>query len=112
MLRTRWSRRRSAATPSGACCCAARAAAGPAAGARRGGLLRGPGGGGAGGGNPSPSRCQRDPGWGYVDIPGARYGTYALQFADEHGHVRLKVTAANPDRTVAAYSNAVGPVAA
>jgi hypothetical protein len=80
--------------------------------AKRGVLLHGTGGTWTGGGNRYAYQWQRDTGSGYVDIPGARYGTYALQLADEQAHVRLKVTASNPDAVVAAYSNAVGPVAA
>src|SRR3954451_19072040 len=79
--------------------------------ARRGVQLSGSGGSWAGVGNSYAFQWQRDSGHGYVDIPGARYSTYTLQLADENAQLRLRVTATNPDGTVAAYSNAVGPVA-
>jgi hypothetical protein len=53
---------------------------------------------------------QRDPGSGYVDIAGATRDSFKLTVADRGAHVRVRVTAANPDGALTVYSNAIGLV--
>ncbi|HEY7076174.1 MAG TPA: C1 family peptidase [Solirubrobacteraceae bacterium] len=79
---------------------------------RRARVLSGTLGSWTGAGNGYALQWQRDRGYGFVDIPGARSASYALQLADERARVRLRVTAANPDGAAVAYSGATGPVAA
>jgi Papain family cysteine protease len=80
--------------------------------ARRASVLSGNAGRWDGAGNVVALQWQRDTGSGYVDVAGAKATTYTLGLADETANVRLKVTVTNPDATVTAYSNAIGPVAA
>lgn len=63
-------------------------------------------------GNTYALQWQRDPGTGFVDIAGATGMSYVLGVADVGSRVRVRVTASNPDATVAAYSIGSAVVAA
>jgi hypothetical protein len=78
--------------------------------AARGSVLRGTGGTWSGAGNVYTYQWQRDTGSGYANIIGATGASYTLQVADAGAHVRLRVTATNPDGSVASWSVPVGPV--